>query len=349
MVRRYGGSLKVLAPLSIAIAGMAALAVPAAAQAGGPSQPSARSGGVPSFPSAAAMIKAAGPAAAAAVAAPQPGAAPAAAAITSTNAALWYTGTNQAVYVAGLAPVTGAASLGGRLVGGPAAVAILSTSLGGPAIGLFGRGTDNALWELTSTSTGSLQWISLGGRLTSSPGAAAGALTGGDKIDVVARGGDGAVWIFPFTATTAGPWARVGGGVLAGTAPTAVNVGGTLYVLVVGGDGALWRNSSTNGTTWSGWTSLHGRVSGPGSATPAAGVGVAFARGTDNTTWSNEFAGTTTGVSPGWHPLGGIITSGVGAASAPDATTWVLALGRNGHIWGRTGVWPTLGPWTQIL
>ncbi len=303
-------------------------------------------GGVPSFTSAAAMVKAAGPAAPqAAVAAPRPGVAPAAAAITG-EADVFYTGTDGAAYVAGLAPAFPATSLHGHLVGSPAPAAIPSGSLGGPAIALLARGTDNALWAFTGSSPA---WISLGGRLTSSPAAAAGALTGGDTLAVVVRGTDGAVWIREFTATTDRGWAKVGGKVLAGTAPTTVNVGGTLYVLVVGTDGALWRNSTVNGTKWSGWISLRGRIRGPAAATPAAGVAVAFARGTDSAVWSNEFAGTTAGVSPGWKSLGGKITSGVGATSAPDATTWVLALGRDGHIWQRTGVWPALKNWTRAL
>ena len=345
MMRECRVPLRVLVPLFMAITGMAALAAPAVAQAEGtPGQ--STSGGLRSFTSAVAMVRAAGPAVAQAIAPPKPGVAPAAVALTG-EADLFYTGSDSHVYVAGLAPAAPAASLGGRVTGGPAPVAIPSGSLGGPAIALFARGTDNALWIFNGGNPP--QWVTLGGHLTSKPAAAAGALTGGDAIDVVARGTDGAIWDRELTATALRPWTRVGGHVLAGTAPAAVNVGGTLYVLAVGTDGALWRNSSTDGTTWSGWLSLRGHVTGPGAATPAAGVGVAFARGTNNAAYYNEFAGTTPGVSSGWHTLGGKITSGLGAASAPDGTTWALALGSDNRIWQRTGVWPALKGWSRAL
>jgi hypothetical protein len=78
-------------------------------------------------------------------------------------------------------------------------------------------------------------------------------------------------------------------------------------------------------------------------------VGVVFVRGTDGAVWYNEFAGTTAGVTPGWHSLGGRLTSGAGAGSAPDGSTAVVALGLDGRIWMRTGTWPALGPWTRLF
>ena len=74
-----------------------------------------------------------------------------------------------------------------------------------------------------------------------------------------------------------------------------------------------------------------------------------FIRGLDNRTWYNEFAGTTPGVSHGWNSLGGDLTSGVGAGSAPNGSTSVLVLGPGSHIYHRTGTWPKLGPWTLLL
>src|SRR5215469_2167582 len=119
------------------------------------------------------------------------------------------------------------------------------------------------------------------------------------------------------------------GRTLAGSGPAAVNVGGTLYVLVLATDGSVWvRHSTDPSTNWSGWQSLGGRASGDiGVASPAPGVGVAFVRGPHNAVYYNEFAGTTAGVSPGWHSLSGSLTSGVSAASTPDGSTSVLVLG----------------------
>jgi hypothetical protein len=122
-----------------------------------------------------------------------------------------------------------------------------------------------------------------------------------------------------------------------------VNAGGTLYVLAVGLDHALWVTRSTDGAHWSGWSSLGGRVAGSaGAATPAPGVAVAFARGADNAAWYNEFVGSTTGVSLGWHTLGGRLTAGVGAGSAPGGMTWAVTLGTDNHVWQASGMWPAL-------
>jgi hypothetical protein len=251
-----------------------------------------------------------------------------------------YTGSDKHVYQVFPKP-TGEESFGGTLVGGPG-VAFVPAPLG-PGTALFARGTNNAMYQFTGTS-----WQSLGGALTSRPGAAAGALsvTGGEAIDAVVRGSDGAVWDRELT-TVAGPWRGLGGRVLAGSGPAAVNVGGTLYVLAVGTDGAVWVRHSTDGAHWSGWQSLGGRGSGDvGVASPAPGVGVVFVRGTDNAVWYNEFAGTTAGVTPGWHSLGGKLTSGVGAGAGPDGTIAVLVLGLDNRIHGLIGTWPALGNWT---
>jgi len=298
----------------------------------------------------AATAMAAAPAAAQAVAAPQPGVTPSVAATGVANpaASLFYVGSDSQVYRVPLRPAGSAVTMGGRLAGGPGSTFIPPGSVGAHSMPVFlvGRGTDNALWAFMNFSTtGSPLWVPLGGRLTSRPGAAAGALsvTGGEAVDLVARGSDGAVWDRESTSTSARPWMSLGGRVLAGTGPAAVNAGGTLYVLAVGLDHALWVTHSTDGAHWSGWRSLGGRVVGDvGAATPTPGVAVAFARGTDNAAWYDEFAGSTTGVSAGWHSLGGRLTAGVGAGSAPGGMTWAVTLGTDNHIWQASGMWPAL-------
>ena len=82
---------------------------------------------------------------------------------------------------------SGWASLGGALIGDPAAV---SASPG--RIDLFVRGTDDALWHRSSVSPGAWSgWTSMGGVLASSPAVAASA-TG--KLDVIVRGSDGMLY-----------------------------------------------------------------------------------------------------------------------------------------------------------
>ncbi|MGE5292314.1 MAG: hypothetical protein ACM3ML_35035 [Micromonosporaceae bacterium] len=339
MVRKHWLSARVVMPLVIAVAGMTAMAGTAIAQTGASS---AASGGATIFPSFAAMTKAAATQgfAPAVVAAPQPGVAPAGAAFAADDAGFFYTGTDGAVYLGLLAPKAAPVSLGGHLTGGPAPAAVPAPL--GPGIALFGRGTDNAMWEFTTTS-----WISVGGHLTSKPAVAAGALTGGDRIFAFVRGTDGKVYYKAFTATTQTQWITLGGNVAAGTDPAAVNIGGTMYVFVVGTDGALWRSSTTNGTNFTGWVSMGGHVSGPAAASATTGTAIAFGRGTDSAAWYNQFLGGTAG----WKSLGGHITSGLGTAWAIDGsgTIWVLGLGSDNRIWTRTGVWPALGAWTKVF
>ena len=346
MIRTRRGVLRSAVPIS-ALLVATAMAAPAAAQAAGSSRPGARTGA----PSVTAMNgMAARREAALTIAPPQPGVTPSVAATGAANpaASLFYTGSDSQVYTAPLLPLGTAHAMGGRLVGGPGSTFIPPGSLGAHSRPFFlvGRGTDNALWAFMGISpTGSPLWVSLGGRLTSRPGAAAGALsvTGGEAFDLVARGSDGAVWDRESTSTTARPWVSLGGQVLAGTGPAAVNTRGALYVLAVGLDHALWVTRSTDGAHWSGWSSLGGRVAGSiGASTPAPGVAVAFARGADNAAWYNEFAGATTGVSPGWHTLGGRLTAGVGAGSAPGGMTWAVTLGTDNHVWQASGQWSAL-------
>jgi hypothetical protein len=289
------------------------------------------------------------PTAAAAVARPAAGVAPAVAWNgAGSPAILFYTGSDGHAYFAPLVPSTSATSAGGHLVGGPGAAFVPAGDIGGSsgfAI-LFGRGTNNALYLNGAPG----KWFNLGGRLTSRPGVAAGSLGTSEAIDVVVRGADGAAWLDHLTTASA-TWRNVGGRVLAGTAPAAVNTGGTLYVLVVGTDHAVWVRHSTDASHWSGWTSLGGRLSAElGAATPSAGRGIVYARGGDNALWFNEFAGTTTGVTRGWHSAHGRITSGAGASSVGNGTgpTWAVALGNDGHIWANSGVWPA-HTWSKAL
>jgi alpha-galactosidase len=341
------GVLRSAVLISAVLAATAMAVAPAPAQAAGSSRPVARTGA----PSVTAMGGiAAGREAALPIAPPQPGVTPSVAATgaTSSAASLFYVGSDSQVYRVPLLPLGSARAMGGRLVGGPGSTFVPPGSVGAHSMPVFlvGRGTDNALWAFMNFSTtGSPLWVPLGGRLTSRPGAAAGALsvTGGEALDLVVRGGDGAVWDLESTSAAARPWVSLGGRVLAGTGPAAVNAGGTLYVLAVGLDHALWVTHSTGGAHWSGWSSLGGRVTGDvGAATPAPGVAVAFARGADNAAWYDEFAGSTTGVSRGWHTLGGRLTAGVGAGSAPGGMTWAVTLGTDNQVWQASGMWPVL-------
>jgi hypothetical protein len=73
---------------------------------------------------------------------------------------------------------------------------------------------------------------------------------------------------------------------------------------------------------------------------------VGFARGTNNALWYHQFLQST----PGWHSLGGVITTGIGAfAYNPTPDTFILAayaLGSDGQVWQHTDL--ASGTWSRV-
>ena len=113
-------------------------------------------------------LSSAGPAAAQ-PAGPAPGVT-VSAAVNGTHAPrLFYASSTGQVWMRDLAnPAGNPVNLGGRLLGGPAAVWIPPGQLfSAGTYAVFGRGTDSALWWTYQTASGWSKWASLGGRLTS--------------------------------------------------------------------------------------------------------------------------------------------------------------------------------------
>ncbi len=289
---------------------------------------------------------------------PQPGATLGVAGEGNERLDMFYTGTDRQVWMVHMSPMgqNVPAPLGGRLIGGPAAVWVQPGGLSSTAmLVVFGRGTDNALWWIHQTASGWSRWASLGGVLTSTPTAAA-EPSQGSFLLVEARGSNGAVW----NRTLQGPrriwepWNSIGGRLLPGTAPALAINGGGLFAAAVGTDRAVWVAEDRYGGPGFVWHSIGGRTTAsPGIATPAeSGAVVAFARGTDNAAWYKEFFGHTAGVTAGWHSLGGRLTSGVTALTRQEALqfgpTSVFALGRDNRAWMDSGTWPALTGWQLV-
>lgn len=291
---------------------------------------------------------------------PAPGVA-VSAAVNGTHAPrLFYVSSAGQVWMRDLAnPASNPVNLGGRLLGGPAAVWIPPGELfSAGTYAVFGRGADSALWWKYQTASGWSQWASLGGTLTSGPAASA-TPTSGDLSSLVfvyARGADGALWGRTFHAARIWePWANDGGRLLPGTGPAAAGSGfgtGGLFVAAVGTDRAIWVDINLPGSRGFAWRSLGGRTTAsPGIATPGEVTVVAFARGTGNAAWYNEFWPPATGAKPGWHSLGGRLTSGTSAiptmVNMPQGPVYLFALGTDNQTWMRTGTWPALRGWTR--
>ena len=307
-----------------------------------------------------ASAQAGGPASASAAApASSPGLTPGVATVTpagggSPVADLAYTAASGSVYIGNaLASAPSETALGGHLTGGPA---VTFEPGGSGLLAVFGRGTDNALWWDHQTAPGTWSgWQSLGGQLTSKPGAAT--YDPGGQLTVAARGVGGEVWQRSLTASGWGDWTNAQGLLLAGTAPAlAYDPDGHLLVVAVGVDHAVYLEPE--GTEF-GFNDLGGQTSDNPAVTvvqgtasnPNALYAVAFVRGTNNGLWAEQvtlplsFSGPGP-QSAGWKSYGGALTSGIAAQTATGGSfTYAFALGTDNQFWARIGGWPTLGPW----
>lgn len=278
--------------------------------------------------------------------APAPGVTPGIAVVVESNgqyfvsvAELFYTAADGSVWLKNLAngQVT---AVGGRLVGGPSAMGDGSSAF------VFGRGTDNQLWVNSCNQYGLCgSWQPLGGQVTARPGAV---LRGPGAADysVYARGADGAVWARDHSAAGWSAWHAVGGRLLAGTGPAAAKayLDGT-YLLVVGTNRELYIEEVgvTGFEPAGGATTANPALASIPEAQglPAALVG--FARGTDGAGYYHRFLSS----SPGWHSMGGRLTSGLAAdlevlATIPESIT--LGLGTDSQIYQNTAEWPPYPP-----
>ena len=238
--------------------------------------------------------------------------APGAVRVGTTNE-VYYTGTDNAVWV----KVVGgraASSLGGRLLSAPSPV-----NAGGVVI-IFGQGANHALWEKVDGGP----WTSLGGFLTSKPGAAA---VSRSSYAVYVRGGDGTVWGRIHGASGWGPWFPDGGRVLSGTGPTAAARGTATWVMVVGTNRELFIQHA--GVT--GFAPAGGITNSSPALVNINPYLVGFARGTNNAMYFHNFIAPNTG----WHSLGGNCTSGMGASSSATQT-FSYCLGTNNQVFQNT-------------
>jgi hypothetical protein len=278
-----------------------------------------------------------------------------------------YTGTDGGVWEKQVGSASFATSLGGRLISAPSPILPGSTRI------VFGEGTDHALW----VKTGGGAWTSLGGNITSKPGAAG---SNASTYRVYARGVDGAVWARKHTSSGWSDWYSVGGQVLAGTGPSAA-VGpstdrlsasnGSFNVLVAGTNHGLFL--ATDGVT--GFSSAGGATN----ASPAlvydsnSSSLEGFAQGTTGAGYCARLAPKP---SPTWKSMGGVLTSGMGATApptkadaaqaaaspssaptsspSPSATmriaSWAaFGLGTDSQVWGQSGTDNTpSGTWTRV-
>jgi hypothetical protein len=194
----------------------------------------------------------------------------------------------------------------------------------------FAVDTDGALWHTNGSGT----WDSLGGVCTSSP-AAISWISSSFRLDVFVRGSDGAMWQRYYQNGWSG-WIPLGGQLAPGTGPAVASwSAGRLDVFAEGTNGALW-HKWWNGSKWSGWESLGGKLTASPAAVTEVGVSNAhniyvFVRGTDGAVWQKSY---NSGWSS-WHSLGGQLAPGTGPAVSQDL--WLFAQGTDHQLWRRGG------------
>jgi hypothetical protein len=168
-----------------------------------------------------------------------------------------------------------------------------------------------------------LGWESLGGVLTSGPGASS---WSPNRLDVFVRGTDCALWHKWWDNGWSG-WESLGG--VLTSPPGAVSWGpNRVDVFVRGTDCALWHKWWDNG--WSGWESLGGVLtSEPAVCSWAPGRLDVFVRGTDSALWHKWYDNGWSG----WESLGGVLTSGPGAVSWDANRIDVFVAGTDSAMW----------------
>jgi hypothetical protein len=263
---------------------------------------------------------------------PAPGVAPGTTAV-GTNNNIFYTAADGSVWQKVLDSSSPATAVMGRLISAPSAITIADGT-----IQVFGEGTDHALWTTNCNPGGACgAWTSLGGVLTSKPGAV---FVGAASVveSVYVRGSDGTVWVRNLNRSNWDPWAPVGGRLLAGTGPAAAYNGTNQYVLGVGTNQGLYLLQVGVG----GFKSVGGRsTASPGlTFTTPDNKLWGIVRGTNNAGFYSNLTGTT------WTSFGGIVTSGFSATanvgSAPPAQVpYAYALGQDGQVWQNGGPSPT--------
>ena len=272
-----------------------------------------------------AALMAAGLAAAFATAAsaqpgPAAGVAPGAVAVGNIGY-VFYTAGDGSVWQKQVGSTNAATSVGGRLVSAPSPV----NDTGTGTILVFGQGTDNALWATGCTPGGGCgPWTSLGGVLTSKPGAVQTGTAATDQ-SVYVRGSDGTMWARDNTPTGWGPWHFVGGRLLSGTGPSAAFKGTSQYVLAVGTDQHLYllKVGGPGFSPVGGTTTASPAITSNG-ASPLQG----YATGTDSAGWKQNLTALS-----GWKSIGGFLTSGFGAATITNGQSYGYALGGNGQVY----------------
>ncbi|MGA2885622.1 MAG: hypothetical protein ABSE80_10765 [Halobacteriota archaeon] len=204
---------------------------------------------------------------------------------------------------------------------------------------IFAVDANGALWNTSMAPSGNGTWNFIGGMCTSSP-AVVSWNSSYFRVDVFVRGSNGAIWWNYYQNGWHG-WNSLGGQAASGTGPAVASwSAGRLDVFVQGTDGALW-HKWWNGSKWSGWESLGGKLTSTPAATSSAANNIyVFARGTDGAVWQKYWNGRTWS---SWESLGGQVAPNTGPAASHDLGLFVQ--GTDNQLWHKS---PSGSGWSTL-
>jgi len=215
--------------------------------------------------------------------------------------------------------------LGGVLRSAPGAV-----SWGSGRIDVAVRGTDDAVWHIAYDGAWS-GWERLGGLATSAPALAA---TTFNRLDLLVKGTDDRIYSRRWTGDRWADWYQILPNTFT-SSPAASTSTGQVVAVARGSDqaGYVFATDSSN-STWLAPSSIGGAIrDDPAIAWRPTDKNV-FVRGTDDQLWMWNYNDAD---APGWHPVGGVLTSGPAAVWQGPLTVDVFVRGTDNAIWHVAG------------
>jgi hypothetical protein len=215
----------------------------------------------------------------------------------------------------------------------------------GEGLYAFGEGTDAHLWYARRLGTLWGAWTELDGPpVTARPAVAS---LGHGEMTVFVRDSDGSVSQRSYTPAAGwGPWQDIGGHLLPGTGPTAAVLDGRIYVGVVGTNDEMFLKIADQP---GGFFPIGGVTTADPALTPVhSGTAlVAFIRGTNREGLYSYYT-PSAGATP-FTSMGGLLASGLAAATRPDGGTYTVGTGTDGRIYYDYATWsgptPTFSGW----
>jgi hypothetical protein len=167
------------------------------------------------------------------------------------------------------------------------------------------------------------------------------------NLYIFSQGTNGAalynVWS-PSSSSWSG-WSSLGGGII-GPPTAAINLDGTIEIVVIGTDHAVYHNWQTGSGSWSGWNYLGGWLSAaPSVVANKDGTLEIFAVGSDSQAWYNRQLSPSGGWS-GWYGMGGGLSSTISAFRNVDGRVEIFTQVSNGQIFFNYQMSPS-GGWSN--